>query len=190
MSSVFYFIWADTSDLIKDPITTISRKLISNIWKQQDSEQLKLQSENVVSLKSSGLDEHQWEIFKKRVLAMGAADNWGIGCCSNSNIRWQITTSSRWPSVSPSASSVISPSFLRCSVTGRYICMHSPHTFSPAFSHTLPPPPPPQDCGPVILIEILQGDPRQRQTCQSRPFPVGSQSKTRTASKSASTVCC
>lgn len=180
MSSMFYFIWADTSGrvykvilmftdvterlakvtlrlffcygrstgshprfwwLIKDPITTISRKPISNIWKQQDSEQLKLQSENVVSLKSSGLDEHQWEIFKKRVLAMGAADNWGIGCCSNSNIRWQITTSSRWPSVSLSASSVISPSFLRCSVTGRYICMHSPHTFSPAFSHTLPPPP-------------------------------------------------
>lgn len=73
---------------------------------------------------------------------MGAADNWGISCCSNSNIRWQKTTSSRWPSVSLSASSVISPSFLRCSVTGRYICMHSPHTFSPAFSHTHCPLPP------------------------------------------------
>lgn len=51
--------------------------------------------------------------------------NWGISRCSNN--RWQIATSSRWPSISPPASLPfhILLSFNACSMTGRYIWTHT-----------------------------------------------------------------
>ena len=90
--------------------------------------------------------------------------------CSSNNTRGRIT-SCRWPSV---VQLPVLHTHTDSSMTGRYISTHThcftcylTHTHTHTHTHTLCSPS--SNCGGVILIEILQGDPRQASMCQSRP---------------------